>query len=149
MSTASIDIKARPVDLLIGQYAESHRHPHNVLIHWICVPIIVWCVIAFAFVIHPWVAYVGGALGLAYYLTLSLPMAAAMAVFLGLALMITPLIPHAGIVAGVLFVVTWVLQFVGHKIEGKKPSFLDDLRFLLIGPVFLLAKAFRKAGIRY
>ena len=51
----------RPVDRLIGQYAESHRHPVNLVIHWICVPIIVWCVLAFAFAAHPYVAYAGAA----------------------------------------------------------------------------------------
>ncbi len=149
MPSAVVENSPRVVDQLIGQYAESHRNHTNVLIHWICVPIIVWCVIAFAYAIHPWVAYIGGALALIYYFTLSLPMALAMALFLAFSLYITPLIPHAGIVAGVLFVLTWVLQFVGHKIEGKKPSFLDDLRFLLIGPVFLLAKAFRKLRIPF
>jgi uncharacterized membrane protein YGL010W len=149
MSQASIATQPRMVDQLIGQYAESHRHPRNVLIHWICVPIIVWCVIAFAWLIHPWVAYVGGALGLAYYLTLSLPMAAAMAMFFGVALAITPWVPHVGWVAAALFVITWAFQFVGHEIEGKKPSFFDDLRFLLVGPVFLLSKAFRKLGVPY
>ena len=149
MSTAAVGTQVRQINALIGQYAESHRNPRNVLIHWICVPIIVWCVIAFSWLIHPWVAYAIGALSIAYYLTLSVPIALAMAIFFGAALAITPYIPHPGIVAAVLFVLTWVLQFIGHKIEGKKPSFLDDLRFLMIGPVFLLAKAFRKMGIPY
>jgi len=149
MQSATAENPPRVIDQLIGRYAESHRNSTNVLIHWICVPIIVWCVIAFAYAIHPWVAYAGGALGLIYYFTLSVPIALAMALFLALALYITPLIPHAAVVAGVLFVITWVMQFIGHKIEGKKPSFLEDLRFLLIGPVFLLAKAFRKAGVAF
>ncbi len=149
MSTAAVGTQVRQIDSLIGQYAESHRNPRNVLIHWLCVPIIVWCVIAFTWLIHPWVAYAFGGLSIAYYLTLSVPIAVAMAIFLAAALVITPYIPHPGIVAAVLFVVTWVFQFIGHEIEGKKPSFLDDLRFLMIGPVFLLAKAFRKAGIAY
>ena len=139
----------RPVDRLIGQYAESHRHPVNLVIHWICVPIIVWCVLAFAFAAHPYVAYAGAAVALAYYLTLSIPLALAMAFFSAFALWTLPLVPHPAIVAAVLFVVTWILQFYGHYVEGKKPSFLDDLRFLMVGPVFLLAKAFRRAGLRY
>ncbi len=49
----------------------------------------------------------------------------------------------------VVFVVAWIGQFIGHKIEGKKPSFLQDLQFLLIGPVWLLGFIYRNLGIRY
>jgi uncharacterized membrane protein YGL010W len=48
-----------------------------------------------------------------------------------------------------LFVVGWVGQFVGHKIEGQKPSFLKDIQFLLIGPLWLLAAVYRRVGIPY
>ena len=48
-----------------------------------------------------------------------------------------------------VFVVGWIGQFIGHHIEGKKPSFLDDLRFLLIGPLWVLGFAFRKLNLRY
>ena len=58
-------------------------------------------------------------------------------------------VPFLGWVALAVFVVAWVAQFIGHKIEGKKPSFLEDLQFLLVGPLFLLVKAFRKAGLPY
>jgi uncharacterized membrane protein YGL010W len=49
----------------------------------------------------------------------------------------------------VVFVLAWIGQFIGHKIEGKKPSFLDDLKFLLIGPIWLLHFLFKKIGLRY
>jgi uncharacterized membrane protein YGL010W len=49
----------------------------------------------------------------------------------------------------IIFVVAWMGQFIGHKIEGKKPSFLDDIKFLLIGPIWLLHFIFKKVGIRY
>ena len=45
-----------------------------------------------------------------------------------------------------VFVVAWIAQFVGHRIEGRKPSFLTDLTYLLIGPAWVVAKAFRKFG---
>jgi uncharacterized membrane protein YGL010W len=148
MNTIAHD-QARSIDRLIGQYAESHRNPTNVLIHWICVPIIVWCVLALLWVVHPWVAYVAAALSLAWYIGQSPRLALVMAVFAGACLASLLFVPYPGWVALALFVITWVLQFIGHHIEGKKPSFLDDLRFLLVGPLFLLAKAFRKAGIAY
>jgi len=49
----------------------------------------------------------------------------------------------------ILFVVAWIGQFIGHKIEGKKPSFLNDIVFLLIGPAWLLHFIYKKLGIRY
>lgn len=139
----------RTIDSLIARYAESHRHPTNVLIHWICVPIIVWCTLALAWVVHPWVA-VAGALGaLVWYVAVSVPMALAMTLFAAASLASLNLVPHPGWVAVTLFVITWIFQFIGHRIEGKKPSFIDDLRFLLVGPLFLLAKLFRRLGWRY
>jgi uncharacterized membrane protein YGL010W len=48
-----------------------------------------------------------------------------------------------------IFVVAWIGQFIGHKIEGKKPSFLDDLRFLLIGPLFVLGFLYRRLNVAY
>jgi uncharacterized membrane protein YGL010W len=48
-----------------------------------------------------------------------------------------------------IFFVAWVGQFIGHKIEGKKPSFLEDLQFLLIGPAWLLHFIFKRLGVRY
>ena len=49
----------------------------------------------------------------------------------------------------VLFVLAWIGQFIGHQIEGKKPSFLDDLRFLLIGPLFVLGFLYRRLRLAY
>ena len=150
MNVATADRPAvRPIHQLLGQYAQSHRHPTNVLIHWLCVPVIVWCVLAFAHALHPWLAWAGAAAALVYYVRLSPPMALAMALFAGAALATLPYVPYPAAIAAVAFVVTWVLQFYGHHVEGAKPSFLEDLRFLLVGPLFLLAKAFRRAGWRY
>ena len=149
MHSAALGREIRQVDRLIGHYAESHRHPTNVIIHWLCVPIIVWCVLALLWTIHPWVA-VGAALGaLVYYLRLSLPFALTMTVYGALCLASLTVVPHAGWIALALFVITWALQFYGHHVEGKKPSFLEDLQYLLVGPIFLLAKLHRKLGIGY
>jgi uncharacterized membrane protein YGL010W len=49
----------------------------------------------------------------------------------------------------IIFTGAWIGQFVGHKIEGKKPSFFKDLQFLLIGPAWLLSFIYRKIGITY
>jgi uncharacterized membrane protein YGL010W len=48
-----------------------------------------------------------------------------------------------------IFVLAWIGQFIGHKIEGKKPSFFDDVRFLLIGPLFVLGFLYRRLKLAY
>jgi uncharacterized membrane protein YGL010W len=49
----------------------------------------------------------------------------------------------------VIFAAAWIGQFIGHKIEGRKPSFFKDLQFLLIGPIWLLADAYKRLGLAY
>jgi uncharacterized membrane protein YGL010W len=49
----------------------------------------------------------------------------------------------------VIFVAAWVGQFIGHKIEGKKPSFFEDIQFLLVGPLWLLGAVYRRLGVTY
>ncbi len=149
MHSTALGREIRQVDRLVGQYAESHRNPTNVAIHWVCVPIIVWCSLALLWVVHPWLAIGAAVLSLIYYARLSWSFTLAMGLFAAVCLYSLTLIPHAGWIALVLFVVTWIAQFIGHKIEGKKPSFLKDLQFLLVGPIFLLAKLFRRLGIAY
>jgi uncharacterized membrane protein YGL010W len=48
-----------------------------------------------------------------------------------------------------VFVIAWIAQFIGHKYEGRKPSFLTDLTYLLIGPAWVVAKVLRKMGIAW
>jgi len=57
--------------------------------------------------------------------------------------------PAVWLVCAVIFVLAWIGQFIGHKIEGKKPSFFEDVKFLLIGPIWLLHFICKKIGIRY
>lgn len=149
MHSAALGREIRPIDRLIGHYAESHRHPTNIAIHWVCVPIIVWCTLTLFWVIHP-AAAVAAVLGsLIYYVRLAPVFAGVMALYSALCLISLTIIPHAGWIALGVFVAAWIAQFIGHQIEGKKPSFLEDLQYLLIGPVFLLAKLFRQYGWRY
>jgi uncharacterized membrane protein YGL010W len=149
MHSAALGREIRQVDRLVGHYAESHRHPTNVTIHWICVPIIVWCTLALLWILHPFVAAAGVTLSLVYYARLSWAFTAVMAVFSIACLASFTVVPYVGWTALTLFVITWVFQFIGHKIEGKKPSFMEDLQYLLVGPIFLLAKLFRKHGLAY
>ena len=62
---------------------------------------------------------------------------------------LTLLGPHVATTAIIVFIVAWVGQFIGHKIEGRKPSFFDDIKFLLVGPAWLLGHVYRRVGIAY
>jgi len=140
----------RKVDELFARYGESHRNPANKAIHWVCVPLITWSVLAALWAASPMAAYAGIGLSVAFYAWLSPAIAIGMlAVF---ALMIWPLtwaVFNVLLTAAAIFVVAWIGQFVGHAIEGKKPSFFEDVKFLLVGPAWLLHFIYRKAGIPY
>jgi uncharacterized membrane protein YGL010W len=142
-------------------YGESHQNPTNKGIHWICVPVIFFSIIVllaalpFPFSNHPYlhwgtVALIGV---LAFYLRLSIPLTVGMAFFGGLclvgnhALHSGPWAPWA--VALILFAAAWIGQFYGHKVEGAKPSFFEDLQFLLIGPAWLMGFIYKRFGIKF
>ncbi len=162
MNEAEVSLPPRRrVERYLGQYAEDHRHPLNQVIHWLCVPPIVWSVIAAVWVIpvppllgRPglW-AGLGMALVLIGYWRLSRPLALGMcAVFAGFGFLTHALHGALGaqgllILAAAVFVLAWIGQFIGHVFEGRRPSFLTDLTYLLIGPLWLLAKLYRRLGL--
>jgi uncharacterized membrane protein YGL010W len=155
----------RSIQSLLDEYGESHRNPVNKAIHWVAVPVIVWTVVALLWSIpFPAAATVAGipvnwatiALLLAqlYWFRLSLSLALGLLAYNAAMIVLTVRIGAAAPwplwqVAVAVFVGAWILQFVGHAIEGKRPSFFKDLQFLLIGPAWLLAFVYRSLGLRY
>lgn len=153
----------RSVHDWFGAYSADHQHPTNRAIHWICVPLILWCVIAALWLIpvpHAFLrqgAWAVLALFVVYlfYMRLSRRIGLAMAgTFIVLALITAGLYRwlgpvHLGWLAGGLFVAAWIGQFVGHAIEGRRPSFFTDLAYLLIGPAWLMGKVLRRLGVAY
>jgi len=154
----------RTVEQWFGEYGESHSNPRNELLHIICVPAIVLTVIGFIWSIpvpaafseiSPWLnwATIVIALAIAYYFTLSMSLgigAAISLVILALLVRFLDTLPWPlWLTSLVIFVVAWIGQFVGHAIEGKRPSFFKDLQFLLIGPLWLLGHLYRRLGIAY
>ncbi|WP_106916291.1 Mpo1 family 2-hydroxy fatty acid dioxygenase [Chryseobacterium aurantiacum] len=156
----------RKVDLLFVEYSKSHRNPTNKFIHWICVPLIFCTILGFISLIpapHFCLSYFGCIsivsliaiiLISLFYIRLSLLIAIVMAVIMLLMehfIYLTNI--HLGQQSWIaylsVFILTWIFQFIGHKIEGKKPSFLKDLQFLLIGPIWILGYILKKIGIRY
>ncbi|MET0983213.1 MAG: Mpo1-like protein [Telluria sp.] len=142
---------ARNIHALLAQYSESHRNPTNELFHFVCVPLIVFSLLGILWSLHPVAAL--GAVGWAmwYYFQLSKPFAYGMLAMSAVMLALLALMPPMTVLplSIAVFVVAWIGQFIGHKIEGKKPSFLEDLRFLLIGPLFVLGFLYRRLHLAY
>ncbi len=150
----------KTVNEWLDQYGQSHQNPVNKLIHWVCIPAIMISLLGLLISIPmPWSAtHVNAAtfllaFAVGFYSLLSVRLMLGMAVVslgcyaaaIGLGGLSAPLwATSLGI-----FVVAWVVQFVGHKIEGKKPSFLEDVQFLMIGPMWLLSFIYKKLGIAY
>lgn len=158
----------RKIDQLLAEYGESHQNAFNKKVHWVCVPAIFFSIVGLVWEIpsgglqslfqtaSPWLNWASVALGavIMYYALLSIPLALAVsgvaAACLGLAYWVDFVLPvDLWLVCLVVFVLAWVGQFYGHKIEGKKPSFLKDVQFLLIGPAWLMHFVFKSLGIRY
>ncbi len=147
---STVESRARAIDRLLDRYGEFHRNPANKAIHWVCVPLIVWSVLGALWAAAPVVACVAIAAAMLFYVRISVPLAFGM---LGvIALMVWPLVllgADALWVSVGVFVVAWIGQFIGHVLERRKPAFLEDVRSLLIGPVWLLAALYRRLGIPY
>ena len=135
---------ARKIDQLLAHYAESHRDPRNERIHFVAIPLIMVSLLGLLFALHPWVAYAFVLASLVYYPRLSPVWLATMTVVSAVAMGERVLT-----VSITVFVLAWIAQFVGHKLEGRKPSFFEDLQYLWIGPIFVLSKLFLKLGIRW
>jgi len=141
---------ARKVDQLLAHYEESHRHPKNERIHFVAIPLIMLSLLGLLYAIHPWAAYVLVLASMVYYARLSTVFLVTMAALSVLGLMLVRLMgEHRLTICVAIFVGAWIAQFVGHKIEGKKPSFFEDLQYLWVGPIFVLSKLFLKLGIRW
>ena len=154
----------RPADDWFNDYGESHQNPTNKTIHWICVPLILLTVFGMLWAapvpaamasVSSWLnwATVVMVLALVYYFALSPSLGAGMSIVLALFAYILHTLEAAGLpmmTASVsVFVLAWIGQFVGHQIEGKKPSFFKDIQFLMIGPIWLLGFIYRRMGVTY
>jgi uncharacterized membrane protein YGL010W len=148
--TAETGAAPRKVDQLLAHYAQSHRNPRNEAIHFVAIPLILLSLVGLLYAAHPWVAYAFLAASMVYYARLSWVFLLAMAVVSGVALLLVRLMDDQVVSISVsIFIAAWIAQFVGHKIEGKKPSFFEDVQYLWVGPLFVLAKLFGKLGLRW
>lgn len=141
----------RKVDRLLAHYGESHRNPTNEAIHMIAIPAIMLSIVGLLFALHPWVAYAFVAASLVYYATLRSP-AFLVTMLAGTVLLLATVHAMGPLVlplSAAIFVVSWIFQFIGHKIEGRKPSFFEDIQYLWVGPLFVLSRLFAHFGVRW
>ena len=152
----------KKINSLLNQYGESHKNGTNKLIHWICVPAIFFSFVGLVSIIpFPWEiniyeginlswALIALVLVLLYYVSLSVSLSLGMLLFsigcIFLCSKINVSMYALWIYIGI-FAFSWVFQFIGHNIEGKKPSFLQDIQFLLIGPAWLMHFILKKLNI--
>ena len=153
----------RPIDRWFASYSGDHRNDTNQWIHVFAVPLILWSVIALLWCIpvvgtwfrpglwaalamfFAWTFYYRASRRLGYGMLAAFVAMAWLTRWLHDTLGTTQLL----YLAIVVFVLAWIAQFVGHRIEGRKPSFLTDLTYLLIGPAWVLAKLYRRLGWAY
>lgn len=164
MSTATDSSSQRAIDTWFAHYSGDHRNATNQKIHVICVPAILWSVIALLWCIPApgsfrpgiWAGLAMVVTALFYYRASRRLGLGMVVVFVLMALSCRVIFDYYGprtlLWAGIgVFVVAWIGQFIGHSklYEGKRPSFFTDLRYLLIGPAWVLAKLYRKLGWSY
>ena len=146
-------------------YGESHQNGTNKLIHWICIPLIIFSLfgmlMAIPFPESLFGLYFNAAgfvlfLSLVFYLRLSFSLFAGFFIVGSLLLFVNYKLFQAigmdngemALISIGIFVLAWIGQFVGHKIQGAKPSFFEDLQFLMIGPAWLLQFIYKKFGLK-
>src|ERR1043165_971186 len=149
------------IEKLLEEYGSSHQNATNKAIHWICVPLIFFSIVGLFYSVKLPVQLAEGInLNLAmivlvvvtlYYGTLSLSLTLGMLLFSVVCMAGCYGIEQTGLplwaVCIVIFVLAWIGQFYGHNIEGKKPSFLKDVQFLMIGPAWIMSFIYRQVGI--
>ena len=142
-------LSKRTLEQWLSEYSVSHQNLVNKKIHWLCVPTIFVSLLGMGMSLSVWFTLVLSALVLLFYMRLSTPLFLAMGIFILICLSVMALLPWGFKVWAAVFVVAWIGQFIGHKIEGKKPSFIKDLQFLLVGPIWLLHFILKKMNIKY
>lgn len=147
----------RELKSLINEYSESHQNPKNILIHKICVPAIMFSLLGIlkAFPVPAsWPLWLDWStviivMALIYYSLFknARVMAAIFILLIPMIFILELLRPRFFLLSVAIFIVAWIGQFIGHHIEGKKPSFFKDLFFLLIGPIWTMNSLTAQMGI--
>ncbi len=135
---------SQEISRLFEDYASTHRHPTNKLCHYLGIPTIVFTVLGLLFKLDGVVAFAVASAVVAYDLRLSARLTAPFAAFVLLSFALAPRLPASALWS--LFVLGWVLQFVGHFVyEKKSPAFFENLRQLLVGPLWIIGTLIGKS----
>ena len=147
----------RELKSYIDEYSESHQNPTNMLIHKICVPAIMFSLLGIIKALPvpmSWPLWMDWSLVFVVAAFIYYAMFKNIRVILAVLIMVLPMLlvlellrPRFFVLSVVIFIVAWIGQFIGHKIEGKKPSFLKDLLFLLIGPIWTMHTLAQQMGL--
>ncbi len=142
----------RSFDDWMNEYAKDHKNPINQKIHLVCVPLILFSILGLLWNLQ-WPQNQGSSLlngatlfilaSLIFYARLNFKYALAMAIFvfpMVLLMFYGSQSSHYTFSMLVIFILAWIGQFIGHKIEGQKPSFFKDIQFLMIGPLWVVKK---------
>jgi uncharacterized membrane protein YGL010W len=140
----------RRIDELLSHYRLSHQHPRNEAIHCVAVPVIMASLVGLLWSVHTALMTVFLLASGVYYARLS-PRTLGLMVLWTVAVLavLWPLGESRWWVSALAFVLAWIAQFVGHHIEGKKPSFFEDLQYLWVGPLFVADVLLRRFGWRW
>ena len=145
----------------LDAYGESHQNVINKKIHWVCVPLIMLSLLGLLWSIKlPFIldseyfnfTTVLIFMASVYYFRLSFSMGIGMLLISFIMVFAIRFINQCDYTFNpyvIIFILSWTGQFIGHKIEGKKPSFFEDLQFLLIGPLWLLSQLYATLKIKY
>ena len=133
-------------DQWMSAYAVSHQDPLNKKIHNICVPLIFFAVVALLWKVSFFLFIPVALVAVGFYYTMGKKVATVGAGMIGVSLLLQLILGFGFITLLIIFAAAWAGQFYGHKVEGQKPSFLEDLFFLFIGPLWVAQPALKKAG---
>lgn len=139
----------KSINTWFDEYSESHQNPTNKHIHWACVPAILFAIIGLLAHFSALLTALIVILTLIFYARLDLVLAVAMAALFFMMAWMIILLPFGKGFYLAIFIIAWIGQFYGHKIEGKKPSFFKDLQFLLIGPIWCMDAYLAKIYPKY
>ncbi len=143
----------RSLEEWLSEYSKDHQNPTNKKIHHICVPLIMFSLFGMLWSIPtpeffhsiPFLnrATIAALAGMSFYTTLSIKAALFMLANVIIQFLLIIQLEKTSYLLYIslgIFITAWIGQFIGHKIEGKKPSFFTDLQFLLIGPLWVFSK---------
>lgn len=151
----------KTIEEQLSNYKSVHFNKKNIISHFIGIPLIVWAVTVllslhtfsieiFSTSMQYTPAAIVLSVALLYYFSLHIKLAWGMLLYIVLNLYLAKLVSpmeNALWIAIIIFIIGWIIQFIGHIYEKAKPAFFDDIMGLVIGPLFLMAESYFALGL--